>query len=617
MLARAVRWLAGRNARRLIVELGERYWKSGGRNHHVMRTYLRAHDWWYGNGTRPSLLMMNELARSGLRVCDIARSPDDYGCSLEMSTIVKSAQRSQRVLKRARQLFWSTAEPRPAAAWTVLSLRAWMFGSADSWLTELSRRVDLGKVRAHADRVPVYARATILRAAGARDASRTALDLALRSVAGMTKPARAVVLAEAAAQQRNRVVLKLLDAGEFDDLGWRVALVVARTLKRESAVLNKAPPAMAASYLSATGRLGPSVGFGSPTDKRAAHIRYARWWSSLAQLPALRDATVARWKRLYRGFNKPGASSPPLGSADLLVGGTRGSAVSRLDGPLTKIALAHARDPALADRLAGQFADGDIRLSGRGGAVASLFRRLGDARRAQNWRGLLVKAHPTSWTHLAAEAVSAAEAGKARFARQRFTSAAAWSGEPGAVRLLAARTFLRVGKPVDALLEARRALRHTAPGEEQPVLRVIIDASLALARLDDAARAAQRWLRRTPAAFRAAARGWLQRTWPRLKTRLAGPVRAPSLPETVRRWNPYGVRASALLVTSLRPSDGRFKPAVGELLASVMGRWQSRRAVPALVVAALVSAFERLHAPKLAATVRAEAKRVARLRRTY
>ncbi len=628
-LARAVRWLAKRGALRLVLRVGKQYWGRGGRDPQVVAEWLRAHNWWHGTNDRPSVLVTDAMARQGLRVCDIARTPDEFGCGLELDAIAASATRATSLLRRSRQLSWSTGEPRQAAGWTVIALRAWLFGQADGWLSELASRVDIKAVASRADEVPAYARATILRAAGQPKLAGVALSRAL-ALPGLSAEQRAVVMVEAAIQGRATDAKRLAVADHSGQLEWRAALVTARVLDNENQLLARAPAADAAAYLTATGRVGAAWKRHTPAGRRRAHARYARWWHSLSAAAQVRTATMAAWPAVPA----PQLRVPGLGSADLLAHGHTAQFVGAGTGAaLSRIAAAYASDPAVADRLAGEYADRGVDLGSRATALAALFRGLGDVKRANAWLALLTRANPDDWRASMAAGVSAAEAGELRVAQLRFVAAAAWSGDPGRVRLHGARVFARVGKYVEALGEARAALRHTAVGEQQPVFRLIVEASLRRGRVADAARTAAHWVARMPKAFRAATRQQLVTRWPALRDRLPGPRRAPWAPgrsadpsdvasalvagtrarlALARAWNPHDVRAAAALL-SLLPSRRRA-PAVGELLAAVMYRWERGGTVSTATVSQLIVGLQQVRATAVAELVRAETRRLAKLR---
>lgn len=629
-LGAAVRWLHARGARRLVLQLGNAYVKRGGRDAAVIRPWLRAFNWWHGANTRPDLLLMNELARAQIRVCDIARLPNDYGCNHELKRIAASAERSRRLLARARQLFWYDADPRDAGPWAIISLRAWLFGGADGWLAELSRRVDVHAVVAAPAQIPLYARATLLRAAGNSEAAARALTAALARADSLSGAQRAVVLVEAALQHRRAWVTRALTRLKFDGaLGWRAALVVARVYRREVAVLERAPKQYARSYLLASGRLGPAAGL---DDDAAAQLRFTRWWQALASAPSVRRQTVARWRTLGSLATAPSAPVTALGSVDLLATEATARLVRAGQGSaLARIATTYAKDRAVADRLAQQFADGGLRVGPRAAALAALFAQLGDPQRVRRWGNAVVAANPQSWRHLVTGAVANAIGGQPRLARVRFLAAASRAPDPGAVKLLAAQTFVRLGAPVDALVEARTAIRHTAPGEAQAVYQVIIAASLKLHRIDDAARTARRWIADTPAPFRAAARDYVVTTWPVLAARLPGARRRPQAPgrrgdesdvaaalaagttarlDAARLWNPYDTRATAALIAKLTAPTPRRRALTGQLLASVLVRWEQGGRVAPKVMAALTTALASY--PTVAAALREQAARYAR-----
>ncbi|HWM86192.1 MAG TPA: hypothetical protein VNO33_10155, partial [Kofleriaceae bacterium] len=194
----------------------------------------------------------------------------------------------------------------------------------------------------------------------------------------------------------------------------------------------------------------------------------ARWSAALrgdARLLRGREQLEARWRRLAAGAALPSRlpAAPPLGVVDPhRIPGARG-----VTAGLGAVARAYLRDPALADRLAGEFADGAPALGQRGPLLVELFARLGDPARAWQWAERVSASSPDHAPYLLAAGLAAAATGDVARADVFFVRGAAASGDAGAASLLAARGFLAVSRPLAALTAARRAFDLTAPGEPE------------------------------------------------------------------------------------------------------------------------------------------------------
>src|SRR5690606_38657170 len=126
---------------------------------------------------------------------------------------------------------------------------------------------------------------------------------------------------------------------------------------------------------------------------------------------------------------------------------------------------------------------------GRAIALADRFRELGDPTRALAMSEIAVAASPRLWrTHLAA--ARAAAVGDPERAQVHLASAAALSGDGGAVFALACGWFLAADQPLAAVAVARRALALTAPGLRGAIYRDLARAQRMLGREADAGRTA-------------------------------------------------------------------------------------------------------------------------------
>jgi tetratricopeptide (TPR) repeat protein len=368
----------------------------------------------------------------------------------------------------------------------------------------------------------------------------------------------------------------------------------------------------------------------APPEPPAAPVRtpaqLRRWRALLAGDPSLQEAStrlLAAWgvavdeaRTAARGSvapaPAPAPASPPFGLA-----------VPAARPELAPIAEAFAREPALADRLAGDWVDRGAAVSERAPAVAELFLRLGDPARALTWADKAVAESPRHppLVHLLGRV--AAAAGLPVRAQVHFIEAAARSGDAGAYDLEAAGALLRAGYPIEALTAARRALGESAPGEEGAALEVVAAADRDAGRTADAERACSDQLARIPERFRA---DWRSRRDRALAgpTTLAAPddgelaaAWAPRLADagkrdqaidvlrTAARWQADDARPRTALLALLPPEDPRWADAAAELLLIGLAA-RPAQAVPALQ--AFADAADRLGDAALARAARAEAR---------
>ena len=195
-------------------------------------------------------------------------------------------------------------------------------------------------------------------------------------------------------------------------------------------------------------------------------------------------------------------SALPLGVVDphrIAPGGALDAGAA--DG-LARVARAYLRDPALADRLASELADGGFALGQRGPLLVELFARLGDPARAWKWAERTCASSPDHAPYLLAAGLAAVGTGDSPRADVFFVRAAGASGDAGATSLTAARALLAAGRALPALTAARRAYDLTAPGEPEHAAAIELaaasldllgrgaDATALRARLPDGARLA-------------------------------------------------------------------------------------------------------------------------------
>ncbi len=376
----------------------------------------------------------------------------------------------------------------------------------------------------------------------------------------------------------------------------------------------------------------------APEAVTADRYALARWSKALAgsHLAEGRRAVVKRWRDLLGDADRlPGADEvevAPFGVPDPMV--ARGLAALEPEAAVGLVAVANAYvgDPAVADRLAEELVDGAVSVTRRGPAVASLFAQLGDPVRALDWWEKIADASPEHPAYLLGLADAVAATGDAPRAQIHFIAAAANSGDPGAMSLLAARSLARHGADVEALSACRRALQLTAPGDEQEVLSTIARIDDELGRAAAASAAREALVEQTPERFRDAARG----TWRSLRDRLldapadalvvaaADPsdaalalARARALRaagddtgacaaiERARAWNPGQVSLGVYRLRNCASDPAELAEAAAELLAVYVagqGGLSSREHA----LRALAEAFDALGEAAAAAAARAE-----------
>ena len=473
-------WLSDGGAKRAALETYEVYVARGGRGAFHLRRYLALHRWWYGTRERPSPALLDELTAERFDLCGLARQPAELGCT---GSLVGAAGNDPAAAEQIRQLAavrgWRDADPGAAGAWAQVALRAWLDGRVGSWEAELAARVDLAALlstEVGRASVAAHARATLLRVAGHHGDSRAALDRAMEGAARLAPEARALLVAEAAAQRRGGAVDALLHAGPASPTAWRAALAFARAAEpggaREAALCDAAPVALAAEHLRRSGELG---GLAARFPSRDALYALARWYEALRSSPDPRlarglEALETRWRRLAAGAALPSVlpSALPLGVVDPhRIPPVGGAPDARAADGLARVARAYLRDPALADRLASELADGAVAIGQRGPLLVELFARLGDPARAWQWAERTSASSPDHAPYLLAAGLAAVGTGDSPRADVFFVRAAGASGDAGATSLMAARSFLAAGRALPALTAARRAYDLTAPGEPE------------------------------------------------------------------------------------------------------------------------------------------------------
>ncbi len=603
----AASWLWDGGARRVARDLLVQYFERGGRDPAVLRRMLLARRWWGGVGDRPGLLELDQVSAAGVDLCSVAVTVDELGCGRSLASLGR--ERAAEVRRRAARMYWRSSNPDQAGAWARITLTAWLTGEVDSWFGELTSRVDIDRLLARypADQLPEFARATLLRAGGDLASARVELTRTLERAAELTAEQRAVVVAEAAMQDVPvERIDALLAAGPVADDGWAVALRDARRRgdpAREAALLARAPATVARAHLLGGRDLGPALA-GSPGGDplRVARDRHAlaRWLATTRRLHLERgrDAVLSRWRALGRGEPKLDRFAPlPLGVPEPLAIAVRLGLPD--PGPperLIELVRTYLREPAAADRLAGDLVGGALAIGSRGPVVAALFAALGDPARALSWWDRVLASSPRHPTYQFAGAAAAALAGELARAEVHVITAAAASGDGGAVNAAAARLYGDVDAPVYSLMAGRRAEQLCAPGEDLEVLATIASADRALGRTRDAEAARALAIDRIAPDYRDAATA----TWRSRRDRLlarpepeslalypADPGLAVARAEALFRqgradraiaalaeaaaWNPRDVATRATLLAHLDPDSARAERRIAELLLIGLG----------------------------------------------
>ncbi len=221
-------------------------------------------------------------------------------------------------------------------------------------------------------------------------------------------------------------------------------------------------------------------------------------------------AVLARWRVLYRWWygNRPllpleAANltvAPPKDSELFLVelkasagneGGNASDLATEWDlGPwkasLDRIILAFAKDPAQSRTLAQDFVDKSVYGAHEMAVVSELFFRMGDVAQAHAWAEKLRKLSPEMPSFVLAAALACAANGDIDRALLLTTSAAAMSGDPGAIWAIAAQGFRRSGQDLGAIIASRKALALTAEGLDTLILYELSLAQSHLGRAGDA-----------------------------------------------------------------------------------------------------------------------------------
>jgi hypothetical protein len=183
------KWLWQRGAKRAALEVLD----ASHDGPEQTELWLRAKRWWsLPEGDRFDAISAPEIADGP--PCLPAAQAGDARCSPLLAAGDRSADgpRWEPDLVATSRSWELTRDPEVAAAWVVVGLREYLERDG-SWLGVVRARVDVSAV---ADAAPVWARSTLLRAAGKPDDAITAVQAAL--VVELSPGARLVVAAEAA-----------------------------------------------------------------------------------------------------------------------------------------------------------------------------------------------------------------------------------------------------------------------------------------------------------------------------------------------------------------------------------------------------------------------------------
>lgn len=232
--------------------------------------------------------------------------------------------------------------------------------------------------------------------------------------------------------------------------------------------------------------------------------------------------------------------------------------------PLRAIATAFHRDPAIADRLAGEVVAGAVDAAAMHATLGALFDAIGDPARARvAWQAAVDASAEAAFLRGLAEAE--ARQGDGDAALVAATSAAAWSGDPAVVWAAVARGLAGAGRYVHALDAARSAIELAGPETLAAALDVAIAASRALGRDAQARGLAAERARVAPAG------GLGARDPTDAAAALEDHRRHPGAATIAElwvasRWNPRDVELRAALIAAVPASDPRHGVIAGELV---------------------------------------------------
>jgi len=237
---------------------------------------------------------------------------------------------------------------------------------------------------------------------------------------------------------------------------------------------------------------------------------------------------------------------------------------------LRDIAAAFGREPAIADRLAGEAVAGAVDAAEMHATLGALFDAIGDPARARAaWQAAVDGGAESGFVRGLAEAQ--ARQGDGDAALITATSAAASSGDPAVVWTAVAQALAGAGRYVHALDAARSAIDLAGPETLAAALDVASAASRSLGRDAQAAALAAQRARIAPAGG-----GLGDRDPTDAAAALDAHRRHPSAATIARlwvaaRWNPRSVELRAALLAAVPAADPRRAVIAGELVDLARG----------------------------------------------
>lgn len=500
-LGEAARWLWAGDARRAAQNALEVYVGRGGREPAILELFVAARGWWGAADARYRLdrYVRLELASRGVSVCPASATPFDVGCrSTLWSVATGKGDVAARVRARARAAGWYMAGDRltaeDARAWVLLAVRGALAG-------------EMGAVEAVRQRIDVAAAARL-----EPDELGAASMLIWRAL-GNDKKALAAL--ERVLGDRN---LKLTADGataEGTDVASDEAMDGDRLLVGfELARLRQRGAASALAMVS--------------EQRERKILMQVSTGPLVAELSTVRQ--VVRYSELLANIERSSGEPPAIS----------------IDTQLAGVANAYWQEPAVGDRKAREYADGDAYTGGRAASLGYLFTALGDTARARSWWERAVELSPRHNKFLFELAMACAATGDLARARVHLTTVIADSGDAGGTAMHAARLLVDMGHDLEAIHMAKLAISVTAPVERPAIARFASEAMERLGRTRDAL-----MLRSTvPASSRTVPRG-----------PAGGPPDDPTDVDQVLAWvatrEPADKMARTVLLRSLAWHDDR------------------------------------------------------------
>lgn len=431
-------WLWERGARRAGYELLER--GQAGRDEGARDVYLEARAWWApswrGEAPLPEAALL-----VGPRRCDVVPPAEARRWGCDAAAVVSGGpgvSEAERAALRTPPV--AERDPEQAAAWVSIVMRGGLEDEVAGVQRELSRRVDVAWVTAVERRrlIPLYARPTLLRMAGAQVAAKAAL-------------AMATAVPPAVASQRLVLACELLLSG--------APPARAMEMVKEDA---EAPAVLRLRSIARGLEMGSASGTAS---------------ASPAPSGSAEPRTIAEW-----------ADQAAAAAAMAMVGGAPGSAphqapaaAAQRQAMLRQIAAQLRREASVARRLAADFvatSDDAAIAWAQLGALYSLLDDPASARAA--WQAAVDRSPEPALVRGLALALAAA--GDPDAALLAMVQAAAASGDPSPVLIEVAAELVRAGSPLHGLQAAKDAIDLASPATARTAVAVAHRAALALGR---------------------------------------------------------------------------------------------------------------------------------------